>query len=366
MKNIREKLVFGLFTVTILGFLLFIFTPLGFASNDQGFSSERERVIKQALDRIELAIEICFVTGGEQSFELFNDYDIDGDLDLVSRLEYPHRGPIFMLKGEVGFLSRFFVGGKYGRSDFRRRDCSDEDWNIFDPLWPNGSDAFVDYQITKQASKSRVEFFDFNVYYRLLDLKEDEGYQGQERLPSEESLFNYLTIESFSLDIFSGYQYHKGRYRMLDPLREFLREDEGTWYYAAGLPDNIGLNSFYKVRYKGPRIGVRAEGSRGKFTSRLRLAYAWLKTKAYGWWNLRELSFWQTGDNGYGIEAGLEVAYALTPSFSAGLGYNYFYCHEGRLELSAVESGVPWPAGAEVRNVNSKIHGPSFILKYTW
>lgn len=352
-------------TVLILNLSFCIFISFSYAYEGRDYFRERERVINKTLNRIELTLEFGFATQGEQSFELYNDYDGDGDLDKVSRLEYPHQGEMLILKGEVGFLSGFSIGGRFGSSSFSKRLCSDEDWHVWDPTWPYGTDNYVDYQITKQKSESKAEFFDVNLYYRLIDLDEDEVKRI--RLSSEEStVFDYLMIDSLSLDVFAGYQQQKGRYRMIDPMTEYLLYDEGSWYYIAGFPQDIGLDSFYKIKYRGPRLGVRAEGSKGKFTTRVRLAYAWLKTKAYGWWNLRDLTFWQTGDEGYGIDTGFEVTYSFTPSLSAGLGYNYFYSHEGRLELSAIEAGTPWPAGAEVRNANSKIYGPSFILRYIW
>jgi hypothetical protein len=286
---------------------------------------------------------------------------------MASKLTYPSKGQMVILKGEIGYLSKFFLGGRYGSSDFKKTGCSDEDWNIYDPTWPYGSDDYIDYQITKQDCKSKVEFFDINVYYRFLDLDKEEV--SQRRLSSkEDSIFNFLLVDSFSLDIFIGYQQQKGRYRMIDPLRDYQLLDEGVQYYVPGLPANFGLDSFYKIEYKGPRLGLRAKGSKGKFTTKVSLAYAWLETKAYGWWNLRNLTYWQKGENGYGIDLGLETTYSFTPWLSAGLGFNCFYYRQEKLKMYAVQDGIPWWDGYQdrIRNAESEIYGPSFILKYVW
>ncbi len=331
------------------------------------YFSRREKEIKKTLREIEIeiALEVGFAMGGKQAFELFNDYDGDGKQERVSRLEYPHQGKMFIFKGEVGFLSKFFLGGRYGSSSFSKKICSDEDWHIYDPWWPHGTDNYIDYQITRQMSEPKVEFFDVNLYYRLLDL--DKERMKQIRSSSkEDTIFDYLVTDTLSLDIFAGYQQQKGRYRAIDPMIEFLRFDEGTWYYARGFPANIGLDSFYKIRYRGPRIGIKAGGSRGKIATRVSFAYAWLRTDAYGWWNLRNLSFWQSGKNGYGIDMGIEVLYSFTPSLFAGFGYNWLYSYQKELKLSAIEAGSPWPEGPTIRNADSKIYGPSILLRCAW
>lgn len=328
---------------------------------------EREIVMEETLKKItiELAIEFGFPIYGNQQFELFNDYNSDGVQEKVSRLEYPHQGAMLIFKGEVGFLSKFFLGGRYASSDFRKKPCSDEDWNIWDPSWGYGSDEYIDYQISRQMCKSEVEFFDLNLYYRLIDF--DENQVKERRLESKgDTIFDYLLVNRLSLDIFTGYQQQKGRYGMIDPMTEFLFYDEGTWYYLTGLPADIGLDSFYKICYKGPRLGLRAEGSKGKVTTRVRFAYAWLKTEAHGWWNLRELAYWQSGRNGSGVDMGFEVTYAFTPSLSIGMGFNYLANWQKELKLFAIEDGTPWPAGPTVKNADSQIYGPSFILKYNW
>jgi len=199
-------------------------------------AAERDLAMEETLRdiTIEVTLEYGFAGGGEQTFELLNSQG-----GLASRLTYPLRGNIAILKGEIGFWSKLFLGARYGNSFFKRRICTDEDWNIFDPFWPEGTDAFIDYQITNQMSKSKVEFFDLNLYYRLLDFDEED-------LAQKDDFYDYLGVEKVTLDIFAGYQYQKNRCNMIDPMTEWLFYDEGSWYYLMGLPANIGLNSFYE------------------------------------------------------------------------------------------------------------------------
>jgi len=310
---------------------------------------------------VELTFEYAFNAKGEQSWELLKETG-----GMASKLTYPTEGKMFIVKGELGFFSKFFLGGRFASSDFKKTTNSDEDWGFWD--WHNGAVKYIEYQITRQGCKSRVEFFDLNLYYRLLNFEEDPAKQGY-LSATEDTLFDNLLIDRLSLDIFVGYQRYKGRYAMVDPFLEALRIVDGAWWEAEGLPANVGLNSPYKISYEGPRLGFRAKGSKGKITSQLSLAYCvGLKTEAYGYWNLRDLSFWQKGTNGYGLDFGCEITYSFTPFFSAGLGYSSLYFKQNKLKMYAVEEGVPWWEGFQdrIKNAESEIHYPSFIFKYIW
>ena len=240
-------------------------------------------------------------------------------------------------------------------------EAAAEDWNIPDPFWPYGTDAFIDYQITYQSGHSKVEFYDANLYYRLLDF-------GGQRIEEKKDLTENLGIEKLSLDIFAGYQYQENKCRMLDPLTDWFFYDEGTWYYTLGLPDDTGLDSYYKIKYQGPRVGLRVIGSKDKFGTRMTLSYAYLTTDAEGWWNLRNLTYWQKGTGGQGVDFELEVTYAFHPNFSLGLGFNYIYRHQNKLKLYAVEDGTPWWEGYQnrVRDADSSMYFPTLIFKASW
>ncbi len=327
--------------------------------------TERGMAMEETLRKItiELTLEYGFSAGGQQTFEL-----LDSQGGLASKLTYPTRGEMVILKGEIDFQTNVFLGGRYGNSNFKKKVCSDEDWNMYAPSWAYGSDDYIDYQISNQMSESKTELFDINLYYRLLDF--DKEGLNQEPLFRKENrtLSDNLLIDKLAIDVFAGYQYQKNRSTMVDPMLELLRSDEGSWYYAVGMPADFGLNSSYEIVYRGPRIGLRAIGSKGKITTKIGFAFAYLETKAKGWWNLRDLSFWQRGKNGSGLDIELETSYAFNPNISLGIGFNFIYRHQKELEMYAIEEGTPWWDGYQdrVRNANSAIYLPSVILKVTW
>lgn len=322
---------------------------------------EKERVIKDTLIWVELTMEVGIGIKGEQMFEItrVNETDI-----LLSRLEWPLRGEMLILKGEVGSsFSRFSLGGKFGTSRFRRKTNTDEDFDYWD--WHNSEYKFITYQVSYQDSKSKVDFFDVNLYYNLMDWSPEDI--GQIRKHQNKNIFDEFRVDKLSLDIFTGYQYIKGRYRMIDPMKELLRIVDGSSWEATGYPADIGLDSFYKVRYRGPRFGFRLRGASGKADVKLSVAYASLRTNGFGWWNRRDLTFWHSGGKrGYGIDATFEVTYPFTPSFYVGLGYNFLYCHQDKLKDTYMYPGYSHIDVDRARNIDLKVYGPSLVLKYIW
>lgn len=310
-------------------------------------SEERVNVIEKTLRNlnIELTLEYLVFTYGKQIFEV-----VDSQGSRISRLNYPHRGEMYIFKGQVCLIPRLSIGGRYGSSNFKKTTCIDTDWipTIDRDLvwWESNSDT-----------KPEVRIYDLNLYYRLLDYDEEgEGGSG------EKNLFKDWRADKISLDIFAGYQKQEGRYNMINLV------DTVENYQSVSIPYK-GLDAFYKIKYQGPRLGLRAEGSYDKITTKLSFAYAWLETDAFGWWNMRKYSFWQTGKNGVGLTFELELTYNFTPHLSAGLGYNYISLEQKNLTETGIFDTSPGNNYQDldiIRNANSKIFGPSLILKYLW
>jgi len=375
----KKKFIFSSFLFLIIPLFLSVQNIWALSSEDKNQAlnkalniyDQQENIAKEKRDAniektlrdisVELTFEYAFNAKAEQSFELLND--VGG---RASKLTYSGEGKMLIVKGELGFFSKFFLGGRFASSDFKKTISSDEDWGFWADH--NGEVKYIEYQVTRQGCKSKVEFFDANLYYRLSDFKEDPAKQ-RRLSPGKNTLFDNLMIDRLSLDIFAGYQRYKGRYASVDPMLEALRLVDGVWWEGEGLPADIGLNSPYKISYEGPRFGLRVKGSKDKIATQLSLAYcAGLKTEAYGYWNLRDLSFWQKGRNGYGLDFGCEITYSFTPFFSAGLGYSYLYFKQNKLKMYAVEAGVPWWEGFQdrIKNAESEISYPSVIFKYIW
>ena len=311
-------------------------------------SEERTSAIERALRNlhIELAIEYIGYVTGKQTFEVINEAG-----QRISRLSYPHSGGMYIGKGELRLLPRLSVGGRYGNSNFRKTTCTDTDWLpaiATDRVWmESNSDSDI-----------KIELYDINLYLRLLDFDKENAELGS----SDMAVLNNWKADKLSVDIFGGYQKQEGRYGMINLV------DTIENYQTTGIPYN-SLNSFYKIKYYGPRMGLRAAGSYEKFSSKLSFAYAWLSTDAFGWWNLRKYSFWQNGKNGYGMEAEVEVTYQLTSHFSAGLGFNYISLRQKNLTETGIYADNPGNNYKDldiIRNANSDIYGPSVILKYIW
>ena len=320
--------------------------------------SEREEKITATMRGIAVEISLEFLfTQGNQVFEVIDE--TTGE--RISKLDYPLKGEIPIIKGEVTFLPRVSVGGKFATSTLRKQQCSDEDWNI--PMIIGGVPKTVDYQITNQYSESKVEFYDLNLYYNLFNSSLDSP---GDMSSSRKKVYSNVLIDSLSFDVFGGYQSYRGRYRMVDPMTQYLLFFDGSWWYDPSLPADIGLDSFYKIEYKGPRLGLRVAGSKGKVTTKISLSGAWLSTKASGYWNIRDFSFSQSGNNGLGIALEIQAAYALTPSFSCGFGYDFYSYSQKKLKESGKQPAGTFNDLDIIRNADCKIYGPKLLFKYIW
>jgi hypothetical protein len=320
--------------------------------------SSREQSMEITLRNIAIEISLeYFMNMGRQTWNALNP-DTGGDM---SRLEFPLEGGMPIVKGEARFLPRVSLGGRYADSQLKQKVCSDEDWNF----WSDSAGEYIDYQITKQGSQPRVQFYDINLYYNLFSSGQDSPDR-RTIFPADDPVYENLLVDKISLDLLAGYQYYKGRYHMIDPMQEAHGFDDGFEWYDPTLPKDIGLDSYYKIKYWGPRIGFRASGSKGKVTSQIKFAYALLRTKAYGWWNLREYSFWQSGSNGYGLDLGIDTTYAFTPSFSAGVGFNYLSYYQNKMRASGINPTGSYSDLDIIRDADCRNFGPTFILKYTW
>ena len=136
--------------------------------------SERKQIIEKTLRNIsmELSLDYMFSIHGDQRFEVWSDVVGDENQEMISRLIYPYRGYMAVFNGQVGFWDKFFIGGRYGNSQFQHNICTDEDWNFW--ALHNGTLKWIDYQVTKQDCMPKVGFFDINLYYRLLDLDREK------------------------------------------------------------------------------------------------------------------------------------------------------------------------------------------------
>lgn len=320
----------------------------------------RQTVIKRTLSRMSIDYDIGYSTRGEQTFEV-----VDSQERTISKLKYPHRGQLHTISAEASLTPNFFVGGKFassylGTNLFKGVRSTDTDWDRdLSNLVMSESNSYT---------RARVSMFDINGYFRLFTLGHLSGLNDEQvdslfyrKLMASQGVDSSESIASdrFSLDVFGGYQQYKGRYFMTD----IIQTVDG---YASVNDHYNGLASFYKIAYSGPRMGYRIEGILGKISTRFSFAYAWLSTKAHGFWNLRNYEFTQEGNGGNSVDMQLEALYALTPSFSFGLGFNYAEYNQKKLKESGNNNGSEYSDEDIIREANSRVYGPTVKCRYSW
>lgn len=316
------------------------------------FSASVKEVVKEKLPRekfFNFAVEFVTSAHGQQTFDV-----IDSNEFLISRLKYPHRGQQIIFKGELYILPRLSFGGRFSSSHILQlsdANSTDTDWKV--------ATANLVYTEYNSTTKTEVNFFDANIYGRVLGLDRSKD------MDPISKLFDFLLISqesSLFLDFFGGYQYNQGRYGTYDLIQRI-------YDYVHDYANLVGEDTFYKINYRGPRLGVRGEYSYKRLATRISFAYSWLKTKGEGYWNLRQYPFSQRSDgyDGYGITLEGEISYQFTKYLAAGFGYNFMRLNQHKMRESGHEAGeAPYTEYDIVRNVNSTLYGPSVFVRVNW
>jgi hypothetical protein len=294
---------------------------------------------------IEISIDYLFSVKGQQIFEV-----VDDGGNRISKLFFPHRGGMLMFNGELRLSPLISVGGEFGSSDLKTVNDTDTDW-----VTPFND--FVWWQ-SNAACKVKVETWGVNMYYSVCRAK-----QGESQSRESKNTLDLFAVNkeggNISIDVFGGYQYQNGDYQMTDLV------DTMEWWTPVYNPIG-GLNSSYKITHQGPRAGFRFKGGTARCLGKFSFAYAWLNTKADGWWNLRNYSFHQVGNNGYGIDVNADLAYKITPHLLAGLGYRYLLCKQAKLKESGEQPGFSYTDWDIIRNADSALYGPYATVKFIW
>jgi len=306
--------------------------------------SDRDRIIEETLRSLSLKLSVeCLVGRGEQTFEV-----VDSAGRKISRLVYPQRGKMFTASAEIRFSPEFSIGGSFGSSRFKETVSTDTDW------LPSISGGDVWWESNSSCS-SRMENYNINLYYKFLDL--DNSLEAAEI----KDFFRLSRTERLSLELFGGYQWQKGRYRTVDgkdTVENWTEVSDGAF---------AGEDSFYKIQYRGPRVGLRGDVYFNKwFSVDFSGYYAWLTTKAFGWWNLREYSFWEKGDNGSALGFNIDMIFHLDSNWFFGAGYKYDCYRQKEMTESGLEAGVRYFEEDIIRDANNKFYGPTFKVGCNW
>jgi len=298
----------------------------------------RREVIDKALEdaSFKMDFEYQFVFG-EQSFRIIN-----ADGSDASKLTFPVEGGMGIVNAEARIFPRLFIGGRFGISNLNNTTSKDEDWSI----------VFVgDYYYTQQKTKNEAQLWDANIYYRMFDWDKQE---------LGDYMKGMLLVDRLYIDIFGGYQYYKGRTTMIDPITEEHWELLGVPLLHNTSEQAWGLNSQYEVIHKGPRAGLRLGGSlTEKLSSNVSLAYAWLDTKSYGNWNLRNFNWKHEGNDGYGFNVDVEALYHITPDWYVGAGFHYLHYVQDKLLYTGVQPGSSFTDLDQARDEEVTAYGPS-------
>ena len=254
----------------------------------------------------------------------------------ASELVFPQDGNMGILSAEYGTWRKFFANASLGIGS-NSGTSSDSDWlygfGLADPL----------FSVSTQDCSSEPLLWDINLGYRLLDKPE-------------------LNTEP-TFDIFVGYQHEKSKFKMTNGYQTVA-----TPPFTPPVGPIAGLDSTYKITYRGPRIGIR-----GNFKPAPRwllggsFAYAWLTTEGKGYWNLRAPvnTFTHSGGKGEGIDANVGVGYtfARIPDLSLRLDYRYL-----KMENKGGGCSEEWDPTGIVHwdYAKSTFQGPILLVAYKW
>lgn len=283
---------------------------------------EDKRAIGAEVGDIDLKLDY-WMAGGEQVWSIAH-YGWK-----ISELVYPADTDFLVLTAEYRFREKWSVDASYGLGDCDKGTGTDTDWVNFGN--PNPT-HLATCDSTGDASFGMVD-----LYYRFL--ANDLGY----------------------LDAFLGYQQNENSFRMTN----------GQWVIYDSLPDTTpipGLNSTYTMEYRGVRLGVRGETPltrNREWTLEGSVAYLpWLEAEGKGYWNLRDMTFAQTGGEGDGIDAFVAVNYkpSRIPHLTFELGYRYMELKTSGGISRSNEAGSVWYADWD--KTNCKFDGVFFGLSY--
>lgn len=315
--------------------------------NPEKSSAETTKISRDIFD---FSVELMTSAHGEQTFDV-----IDSDETLISRLKYPYRGQTMIFNAELYPLPRISIGGRgcySGILQLSNSTSTDTDWKA-------ETGNLVETE-SNSSVKTELDFFDANIYGRLLNLEKGKNTDIFSKA------LDFLLVgqnSKMSLDLFGGYQYQRGRFGMFNMVQTV--ED-----YTPVNENVDGEDSVYKIRYRGPRVGVRGEYAYSRFSTRLSFAYAWLKTKADGFWNLRAYPYSQHSDgyDGYGIDLNAELKYQFTKHISGGFGYNYMIRRQHKMQESGNDqTGTGAYTDYDIiRNADSTFYGPSVFVRVNW
>lgn len=233
------------------------------------------------------------------------NWKISGDTwsEFASKLDYDTNSNMAILGLELKPIDWFFFDFSYGTGDIQSGTCTDTDW------FYDYTDYFYDYSSdpalqTQNPSSGDTYFYNTNLNFT-------KSFE-------EAKLTGFVkNFKKIKLGLFLGYEYSKVSMKMIDPITTLI-----WWWEDYHVTESEGLNSTYDITFEGMRVGTKMEVF---FTEQLAIkgsiAYLpSLNVKGEGYWNLRDLHFYQSGQ-GHGTDAEISLHYTPLSKLSLSLGY---------------------------------------------
>lgn len=220
------------------------------------------------------------------AIETLPGYYLKGD--KISELNYKTDAGLFVINADAFICWRIYADALVALGNMHNANQLDSDWLM--------SISNLKWMESKAEADGDVLTWDANLYFRILQEKEDKGF----------------------FDVSLGYLYYKDDITKMKDLVYRIVD------WAATNEPVAGLDSSDRYKFDGVRLGARAKirfCERVAFKINGGLA-PWMKSTRDGYWNLRSMDISGDADaSGFDINASLE--FKITKNFFAELGYRY-------------------------------------------
>jgi hypothetical protein len=276
--------------MVILGILFFLFTIKAQASTKVNFN----------LGYWPSSGNLNWKISGDTWLEMNGNYDYS---EFASELDYDTNSNMAIFGLELEPIDWFSFDFSYGTGDIQSGTCTDTDW------FYDYTDYFYDYSSdpvfqTQNPSSGDTYFYNANLNFT-------KSFE-------EARLTGFVKkIERIKIGLFLGYEYSKVSMDMIDPITILI------WgWQDYHITESEGLNSTYDLTFEGIRVGTKMEVV---LTEQLAIkgSIAYLPSldvKGEGYWNLRDLYFYQSGQ-GHGTDAEISLHYTPFSKLFLSLGY---------------------------------------------
>ena len=276
-----------------------------------------------------------------------------------STLDYQKMNTVLNLfSAEVSILKGFSVEFEYGDNKFSNGKCFDHDWihaphNILyllnDAVWvqPN----YRDFSESVSEIDGTTKLSSINMYFRI--------YKNS----LKKSMYEYNIRHT--VDLYLGYGWHEEKIRMFNGYQTL---SPNVFLPTPPVGPFLGLNSTYKMNWRGLRIGFREQSQfskvlsmNGKFAIGPFMIY-----NGEGYWNLRS-DFANPGfihsSKGVLFELSADLEWNFWKEFQCNIGYmSQFYSAKSGVDRTFFSDGTQ----VETKLEKVKTTHKGLLLSLSW